>query len=45
MVDVTASIAAAASTALPPRWKVIAPALAPIIGGWILGWERWPAIT
>ncbi len=22
----------------------IAPALAPIIGGWILGWERWPAI-
>ncbi len=22
----------------------IAPALAPIIGGWILGWQRWPAI-
>ena len=22
----------------------IAPALAPILGGWILGWERWPAI-
>ncbi len=22
----------------------IAPAVAPIIGGWILGWERWPAI-
>jgi DHA1 family bicyclomycin/chloramphenicol resistance-like MFS transporter len=22
----------------------IAPAAAPIIGGWILGWERWPAI-
>lgn len=22
----------------------IAPALAPIIGGWILGWSRWPAI-
>ncbi len=22
----------------------IAPALAPIIGGWILGWDRWPAI-
>jgi MFS transporter, DHA1 family, multidrug resistance protein len=22
----------------------IAPALAPIIGGWILGWERWPSI-
>lgn len=22
----------------------IAPAIAPIIGGWILGWERWPAI-
>lgn len=22
----------------------IAPAIAPIIGGWILGWSRWPAI-
>ena len=22
----------------------IAPALAPVLGGWILGWERWPAI-
>lgn len=22
----------------------IAPAIAPVIGGWILGWERWPAI-
>lgn len=22
----------------------IAPALAPVMGGWILGWERWPAI-
>ncbi len=22
----------------------IAPALAPVIGGWILGWQRWPAI-
>jgi DHA1 family bicyclomycin/chloramphenicol resistance-like MFS transporter len=22
----------------------IAPALAPIVGGWILGWQRWPAI-
>jgi MFS transporter, DHA1 family, multidrug resistance protein len=22
----------------------IAPAVAPIIGGWILGWERWPSI-
>ncbi|WP_024891060.1 Bcr/CflA family efflux MFS transporter [Luteimonas huabeiensis] len=22
----------------------IAPAVAPIIGGWILGWQRWPAI-
>lgn len=22
----------------------IAPAIAPIIGGWILGWQRWPAI-
>jgi len=22
----------------------IAPAVAPIIGGWILGWDRWPAI-
>lgn len=22
----------------------IAPAIAPIIGGWILGWDRWPAI-
>jgi len=22
----------------------IAPALAPVIGGWILGWDRWPAI-
>ncbi len=22
----------------------IAPALAPILGGWILGWQRWPAI-
>jgi DHA1 family bicyclomycin/chloramphenicol resistance-like MFS transporter len=22
----------------------IAPALAPIMGGWILGWQRWPAI-
>ncbi|MBC7991211.1 MAG: multidrug effflux MFS transporter [Luteimonas sp.] len=22
----------------------VAPAIAPIIGGWILGWERWPAI-
>lgn len=22
----------------------IAPAIAPLIGGWILGWERWPAI-
>ncbi|MFZ5635234.1 MAG: multidrug effflux MFS transporter [Pseudomonadota bacterium] len=22
----------------------IAPALAPILGGWILGWSRWPAI-
>lgn len=22
----------------------IAPAVAPVIGGWILGWERWPAI-
>ena len=22
----------------------IAPAIAPVIGGWILGWDRWPAI-
>lgn len=22
----------------------IAPAIAPVIGGWILGWQRWPAI-
>ncbi len=22
----------------------VAPAIAPIIGGWILGWQRWPAI-
>lgn len=22
----------------------VAPAVAPIIGGWILGWQRWPAI-
>ena len=22
----------------------VAPAIAPVIGGWILGWERWPAI-
>lgn len=22
----------------------IAPAMAPILGGWILGWQRWPAI-
>ncbi|RZA21031.1 MAG: Bcr/CflA family efflux MFS transporter [Lysobacteraceae bacterium] len=22
----------------------IAPAVAPVIGGWLLGWERWPAI-
>jgi DHA1 family bicyclomycin/chloramphenicol resistance-like MFS transporter len=22
----------------------VAPALAPVIGGWILGWSRWPAI-
>jgi DHA1 family bicyclomycin/chloramphenicol resistance-like MFS transporter len=22
----------------------IAPAVAPIVGGWILGWQRWPAI-
>jgi DHA1 family bicyclomycin/chloramphenicol resistance-like MFS transporter len=22
----------------------VAPAIAPIIGGWILGWDRWPAI-
>ena len=29
MVAVAASIAAAASTALPPRWKIVAPAVAP----------------
>ena len=22
----------------------IAPAIAPVIGGWLLGWQRWPAI-
>ena len=22
----------------------VAPAIAPVIGGWILGWDRWPAI-
>lgn len=22
----------------------IAPAIAPVVGGWILGWDRWPAI-
>jgi hypothetical protein len=29
MVDVAASMAQAASTALPPWWKILAPAVAP----------------
>src|SRR5690554_6059905 len=41
MVEVAASIAAAASTALPPFWKIIAPAVA-ASGLPVIAIQRWP---
>ena len=42
MVQTAASIAAAASTALPPCWKIMAPAVAPSgLPVTAIQWEPW----